>query len=66
MVLFMTPPVIATQGRIEDMANASLQDWTYATMKPVKNADMKLTTKATFSEIPCWTRSGIAREYMLQ
>lgn len=63
------------QGKIEDMASASLQDWTstagqklkvrgwrkrdgHATIKPVTKAARKFTTSATFSEIPCWTRSG--------
>jgi hypothetical protein len=56
MNLFMTPPVIAMQGKIAHMASASRQDRTKATMKPVKKADMKLTTKGT-AEMPCCTRS---------
>jgi hypothetical protein len=57
--LFMMPPVMAMQGRIEDMARASLQHRIYAKVKPVRKAEMKLTQSATFSEIPCCTKSRI-------
>jgi hypothetical protein len=53
----MKEPVIAMQGRIEDIANARRQDRMYARIKPVKKAAKKLQHIATFSEMPCWTRS---------
>jgi hypothetical protein len=34
-------------------------------MKPQKKAPRKLMTSATFSEIPCWTRSGRKVRLML-
>jgi len=34
MNLFMTPPTVAMQGKMEDIARASLQDRIYARMKP--------------------------------
>lgn len=55
--LFMTAPVIPMQGRIDDIAKASRHDLAKARIKPVKNADKKLTTNATFSEVPCCTKS---------
>ena len=58
MNLFMIAPVIPMQGKIEEIARASRQERMYATIKPVKNADKKDTTMATFSDIPCWTRSA--------
>jgi hypothetical protein len=57
LALFMSAPVIPMQGKIEDIARASRHDRMYAKMKPVKKADIKLTHIATFSEVPCWTRS---------
>ena len=33
--------------------------------KPVTKAARKLTTSATFSEVPCWTKSNNAREKVL-
>jgi hypothetical protein len=57
MNLFMSAPVIAMQGRMELIARASRQFLKYAKINPVKNADIKLTTRATFSDIPCWTKS---------
>lgn len=56
--LFMIAPVIAMQGRMELMARASRQFLTNAKTKPVTNAEKKLTTRATFSDKPCWTKSG--------
>ena len=41
------------QGMIEDSARARRQLRMYASTKPVTNAARKLTTRATFSEIPC-------------
>jgi hypothetical protein len=54
----MIAPVIAMQGRMELMARASRQFLTNAKTKPVTNAEKKLTTRATFSDKPCWTKSG--------
>jgi len=48
----MTPPVIEIQGRMELIARASRQFLEYAKTKPVKNAEMKLTATATFSDMP--------------
>ena len=53
----MKAPVIPMQGRIDDIARASLQERAKARMKPVRKAQMKLTTRATFSDMPCCTRS---------
>jgi hypothetical protein len=50
--LFMRPPVIEMQGRMELMARANRQLLEYAKMKPVKNAAMKLMAMATFSDMP--------------
>ena len=55
--LFITPPVMAMQGRIDERARARRHDLAYARAKPVIKAATKFITKATFSEIPCWTRS---------
>jgi hypothetical protein len=52
MNLFMRPPVIEMQGRMELMARANRQLLEYAKMKPVKNAAMKLMAMATFSDMP--------------
>jgi hypothetical protein len=48
----MTPAVIAMQGSMELKARASRQFLEYATMKPVKNAEMKPVAMATFSDMP--------------
>ena len=58
MNLFITAPVIEMQGRMEHMARASRQFLANAKTKPVKNAEMKLTVRATFSDTPCCTKSG--------
>ena len=42
---------------MEDSTRASLRERAYASTKPVKKAEIKLTTNATFSDIPCCTRS---------
>ena len=60
MNLFMMAPVIAMQGKIEDIARASRQFLMNAKIKPVTNAAKKQTTRATFSDKPCWIKSGIA------
>jgi hypothetical protein len=36
--LLITTPIVAMQGRIVDIANASRQDRQYARIKPVKKA----------------------------
>jgi len=59
MNLFISPPVIAMQGTMELKARASRQFLIYAKTKPVTNAEKKLTTIATFSDKPCWTKSGM-------
>jgi hypothetical protein len=48
----MMPPVREMQGRRELIARASRQFLEYAKMKPVKNAERKLTVTATFSDMP--------------
>jgi hypothetical protein len=53
----MSPPEIAMQGIIELIARASRQFLIYAKTKPVTNADKKPTTRGTFSDKPCWTKS---------
>ena len=58
MNLFMMPPVMAMHGMMEVRARAKRQLRLYARMKPVKKDDAKETLRATFSEIPCCTRSG--------
>ena len=63
--MFITPPVIAMHGMIDDIASARRHDRTYARTKPVTKAARKLTTSATFSEVPCWTKSNNAREKVL-
>ena len=60
---FITAPVMAIQGRIDDRARARRHDLEYARTKPVTNAARKLTTRATFSDVPCWTKSNGAHEY---
>jgi hypothetical protein len=55
--LFMIAPVMPMHGRIEDIAKARRHDRIYARMKPVMNEKMKPTTRATFSDIPCCTKS---------
>lgn len=57
MNLFMMPPVMAMHGMMEVRARARRQLRMYARMKPVKKAPRKLTTKATFSEVPICTKS---------
>jgi hypothetical protein len=46
------------QGRMDESARARRQLRIYANKKPVTNADKKLTTNATFSEMPCCTKSS--------
>ena len=53
----MSPPETAMEGKMELMARASRQFLLYAKTKPVTNAEKKLTTRGTFSDIPCWTKS---------
>jgi hypothetical protein len=60
--LFMTPPVMPMQGMMLVNARASFHDRMYAITKPVRNAEMKLTESATFSDMPCWTRSEVASD----
>ena len=48
----MKAPEIEMQGNMADMARANRQFLAYAKMKPVKNAERKLTTRATFSDMP--------------
>ena len=50
-------PAMTMHGRIEDIASARRHERMYARTKPVMNEAMKLTVSATFSDIPCWTRS---------
>lgn len=50
------------QGKIVDIARASLQDRMCAKMKPVKNAERRFTLMAIFSEVPCCTRSTVVSE----
>ena len=50
---------MAKQGRIADITSAKRQERMYARTKPVTNADKKEAVSATFSEIPCWTRSTV-------
>jgi hypothetical protein len=57
MNLFMRPPVIAMEGRMALIARASRQFLIYAKTKPVTNAEKKPTTRGTFSDKPCWTKS---------
>jgi hypothetical protein len=59
MNLFMTAPEIAMQGRMELIARASRQFLIYAKTKPVTNAEKKPITRGTFSDKPCWTKSGM-------
>ena len=44
-------------GKMELRAKAKCQEWTNAIVKPVKKAAMQLTASATFSDIPCCTKS---------
>lgn len=53
MNLFMIPPVMAMQGRMDDIARAKRQFLAYARAKPATKAPKKFATSATFSEIPC-------------
>jgi len=50
--LLMKAPAIEMQGNIDDIARANRQFLEYAKMKPVKNAEIKLTAMATFSDMP--------------
>jgi hypothetical protein len=50
--LFMKAPEIPMQGNMDDRARANRQFLEYAKMKPVKNAAVKLTARATFSDMP--------------
>ena len=63
--MFITPPVMAMHGMMDDIARARRHDRTYARTKPVTKAARKLPTSATFSEVPCWTKSNNAREKVL-
>jgi hypothetical protein len=47
------------QGTMELIARASRQFLMYAKTKPVTNAEKKPTTRGTFSDKPCWTKSGM-------
>lgn len=51
--LFITAPVTAMQGSIEDKASARRHDLTKAMANAAKNAAVALTTRATFSDIAC-------------
>ena len=44
-------------GKIELRAKAKRQERTNAIIKPVKKAATQLTASATFSDIPCCTKS---------
>jgi hypothetical protein len=55
----MSPPEIPIQGTMELIARASRQFLMYAKTKPVTNAEKKPTTRGTFSDKPCWTKSGM-------
>jgi hypothetical protein len=59
MNLFMSPPDIAMEGKMELIARASRQFLANAKTKPVTNAEKKPTTSGTFSDKPCWTKSGM-------
>ena len=56
--LFMTDPVMPMHGRMDDSARARRHDLAYARTKPVMKAALKFITSATFSDIPCCTRSA--------
>ena len=58
----MIAPVIPMQGKMEERASASCHDRMYARTKPVIKAEMKLTVRGTFSDMPCWTRSNGGEE----
>ena len=60
MKLFIMAPVMEMQGKMEHMARANRQFLANAKTKPVKNAAVKLTESATFSDKPCCTKSGDA------
>ena len=66
MNLFMMPPVMAMHGMMEVRARARRQLRMYARMKPVKKAPRKLTTKATFSDVPICTKSADMMSYVRQ
>jgi len=57
MDLFIRAAEIEMQGKMEHMARASRQFLENAKMNPVNNAAMKLTTSATLSDMPRWTKS---------
>jgi len=44
-------------GKMELRAKAKRQEWMNAIIKPVKKAAMQPTASATFSDIPCCTKS---------
>ena len=56
--LFMIPPTMAIQGRRDDIARAKRHERAKPSTKPQTKAPKKLATSATFSEIPCCTKSG--------
>lgn len=57
MNLFIRAPVMEMQGKMEHIARVNRQFLANAKIKPVKNADMKLTESTTFSDKPCCTKS---------
>jgi hypothetical protein len=62
--LFITPPIIMMQGRMDDNARARRHDRANARIKPTKNALMKVIARVTFSDIPSCTKS-ISEQYDL-
>jgi hypothetical protein len=50
--MFMMIATSIIQGTIEVSASAKRQERMYARVKPVQNAEKKLTARGTFSEMP--------------
>jgi hypothetical protein len=61
--LFMAPPIIMMQGRMDEHARARRHDRANARIKPTKNALTKVIARVTFSDIPSCTRSISEQHY---
>jgi hypothetical protein len=52
LTLFMKPPTIKIQGRMEHRARAKRQFFANAKIKPATNEERKVAATATFSDMP--------------
>jgi hypothetical protein len=55
--LITIAPVMAMHGSTKDNTKARRHDRIYARMNPVKNEEADVTTRGTFSDIACCTKS---------